>query len=95
MNPANVARQARAAELANLREESETLRQRVKVLEESGASTEDVTMQVAKKLKQSGPSSQEVEGMMGSGTVVTNSLLMNHFVLSLRRTLQDPRVVLV
>lgn len=63
MNPANVARQARAAELANLREESETLRQRVKVLEESGASTEDVTMQVAKKLKQSGPSSQEVEDL--------------------------------
>ena len=61
MNPASMARQERAGELNKLREECETLRQRVKVLEESGPDVDDVTMQVSKKLKEGG-SSQEVEG---------------------------------
>ncbi|XP_072030074.1 mitotic spindle assembly checkpoint protein MAD1-like [Amphiura filiformis] len=61
MNPASMARQERAGELSKLREECETLRQRVKFLEESGPNVDDVTMQVSKKLKEG--SSQEVEAL--------------------------------
>ena len=59
MNPAALARQQQASEVKRLKEEVETLRKRVQVLEEGGASG-DVTEVVAEKLKDS--SNQEVEG---------------------------------
>lgn len=61
MNPVAIAAKQRAAELQRLREENEELKQRVKVLEESGGKAEDVTEQVHKRLQE--PStSKEVDG---------------------------------
>ena len=51
-NPASLARQRRAEELDRLKKENETLRQRVQVLEEGGAS-DDVTQLVTEKMKES------------------------------------------
>ncbi|XP_071796580.1 mitotic spindle assembly checkpoint protein MAD1-like [Asterias amurensis] len=59
-NPASLARQRRAEELDRLKEENETLRQRVQVLEEGGAS-DDVTQLVTEKMKES--TSKEAEDL--------------------------------
>ena len=61
-NPASLARQQRATEVKRLKEEVETLRQRVKVLEEGGSGG-DVTQIVTEKMKES--TSKETEGKRG------------------------------
>ncbi len=68
-NPASLARQHRGEEVKRLKEEVETLRQRVQVLEEGGAS-DDVTQIVTEKMKES--TSKEVEGKL---VVVTENFL--------------------
>ena len=76
MNPASMARQERAEELSKLREECEMLRQRVKVLEESGPGVDDVTVQVSKKIQEG--SSQEVEGKWESPVKNKPQFHMSH-----------------
>lgn len=61
MNPFAIAAKQRAAELQKLQEENETLKQRLKILEESGGQAEDVTEQVQKRLQEPS-SSKEVDG---------------------------------
>lgn len=60
MNPFAIAAKQRAAELQKLQEENETLKQRLKILEESGGQAEDVTEQVQKRLQEPS-SSKEVD----------------------------------
>lgn len=62
MNPVAMAAKQRAAELQRLREENETLKERIRVLEESGGQAMDVTEQVQKRLQEPS-SSKEVDGM--------------------------------
>lgn len=52
MNPVAMASKQRAAELQMLREENEALKQRIKILEESGGQADDVTEQVQKRLQE-------------------------------------------
>jgi hypothetical protein len=61
MNPVAMAAKQKAAELQMLREENEALKQRLKILEESGGQAEDVTEQVQKRLQEP-CSSKEVDG---------------------------------
>ena len=61
MNPVAMAAKQRAAEIQMLREENEALKQRLKILEESGGQAEDVTEQVQKRLQEPS-SSKEVDG---------------------------------
>ena len=61
MNPAALAQQERANELAKLREENVRLAERVKILEEKGAAVSNITMLVDEKVAEPG-SSAEVEG---------------------------------
>ena len=61
MNPVAMAQQQRKEELNRLREENERLKERLKLVEESGGKVEDLTMQVEQKLQE--PStSKEIDG---------------------------------
>lgn len=80
MNPVAIAAKQRAAELTRLREENEELKQRVKVLEESGGAALDVTEQVHKRLQE--PStSKEVDDIKAQLTKeeLKNKRLMEAF----------------
>jgi mitotic spindle assembly checkpoint protein MAD1 len=74
MNPVAMAAKQKAAELQMLREENEALKQRLKILEESGGQAEDVTEQVQKRLQEP-CSSKEVDGKkLGGGGLVSHYL---------------------
>lgn len=80
MNPVAMAAKQRAAELQRLREENETLKERIRVLEESGGQAMDVTEQVQKRLSE--PScSKEVDEIKAQLTKeeLKNKRLMEAF----------------
>ena len=61
MNPADLAQKRRALELSELRKENEKLKERLKMLEESGGHLDDLTVKVEQKMLH--PStSQQVTG---------------------------------
>ena len=58
MNPAELAQKRRALELSKLKEENEKLKQRLKMLEESGGHVDDLTVKVEQKMLQPSSSKQ-------------------------------------
>ena len=61
MNPAQLAHDQRSTDLERLQEENEKLKQRLKLLEESGGQVEDLTIKVDEKLQEP-DTSKEIEG---------------------------------
>lgn len=79
-NPVSWARQRQTEELELLKKENEVLKQRLKVLEESGPFAEDITIQVEQKLKEA-PPTQVLENLQGQllAAEAKNKRLMEAF----------------
>ena len=58
MNPADLAQKHRALELSKLKEENEKLKERLKLLEESGGHVDDLTVKVDRKMLEPSTSKQ-------------------------------------
>ena len=76
MNPAELAQKRRALELSKLKEENEKLKQRLKMLEESGGHVDDLAVKVEQKMLQPSSSKQ----VTGSCALLIVMLKLNVFI---------------
>ncbi|XP_071106833.1 mitotic spindle assembly checkpoint protein MAD1-like [Haliotis cracherodii] len=90
MNPAEIAQRHREEEMKRLQDENDKLKQRLKLLEESGGSVDDLTQKVEKKLQEPDVS-KEVEELKSQLTreELRNKRLMEAF----KKTSQEFREV--
>ena len=79
MNPAELAQKRRALELSKLKEENEKLKERLKMLEESGGLVDDLTVKVEQKMLQPSSSKQ----VTGSCALLMVMLKLNIFIISI------------
>ena len=80
MNPSSLAKQQRGEELEKLRKENESLRRRLKVLEEGGGSPEDTSL-LSKLSPETAPSVvKQVEGWSDSPMSSLTVIIIKHLM---------------